>query len=361
MPEKSSSDSADKSRPPTRRRLLEARKEGNVPKSKDLTSAVELAAWLATGAMGAPLLVVKIDGLLEAALRDAAAPSPTDLGVLTAATMRTLVASILVVAAPAALASLVANFLQVGGVLSFKRLSFDLARLNPVDGLGRMFRSENLVELAKAVAKLLIVLVISYVAIRGEVKAAIALTAAGPGAALESLGTMLAGLLAPIVAAGLGVGVLDLLYQRQAYMKRMRMSVRDFREDRRRTQGDPRMKSRRSRLHREWANQSAALAAQRASVVVTNPTHFAVALIYDPAECEAPTVAAKGQDHVARIIREAARDAEVPIVENPSLARALHERVEVDEPVPSELFVAVAEVIVWANRLREQQDMQPDD
>ena len=152
--------------------------------------------------------------------------------------------------------------------------------------------------------------------------------------------------------------MLDAIYQRHAYLKDMKMSRRDIRQETKSNEGDPQIKGRRRQLHREWAQQNMLQAVRRSSAVVTNPTHIAVALHYEPEETELPVVTAKGEGAEAQLIREAAEEAGVPVMENVALARGLYEKIAVDGYITSEFFEAAAHVLRWAASINAEREGQ---
>jgi flagellar biosynthesis protein FlhB len=160
-------------------------------------------------------------------------------------------------------------------------------------------------------------------------------------------------LLAWTVALFALIALLDSAYQRYSFTKKMRMSMRDIKQEMKESEGDPYIKQQRRQLHQEWSQRNAQSAARNANVLVVNPTHIAIAIDYDKETCPVPTIAAKGEEHVARAMREAAEEAGVPIVRNVPLARDLLARAEIGEIVPADLFDIIAEVILWAREARE--------
>jgi type III secretion protein U len=155
------------------------------------------------------------------------------------------------------------------------------------------------------------------------------------------------------VAAFVLVALLDMVWQRHSFIKKMRMSRRDIRQEMKESEGDPYVKQQRQQAHMEWTQRNAQQAARQANVLVVNPTHVAIAIDYDRDDCPVPTVSAKGEDHVARAMREAAEEAGVPIVRNIELAHDLLARGAVGAIVPADLFDIVAEVILWAREVRD--------
>jgi type III secretion protein U len=347
--------SGQKDKPPTWLRLRQARRDGDVAKSRELTQAVGLLVGTLTVLIESPMFV----GVWRQRLEVTFAVVPTALtpdrlinslvgwtGLLSLTTAAVL--------APAAVAGFAVGALQTGLLFAPKKLSPDFTRLNPAGWFQRAFRVEGLVEILKSFAKLGLAILIGRSAVEGALNDVARLPYAGPGGTLMTVDHVLTRLFVSMAVVMIGVGVIDYLYQRFMFLKNMKMTLRDVRHDRKTMEGDPQIKGRRRHLYREWSNHNAAEAARGATVIVTNPTHFAVALTYDPAVHSAPCVAAKGQDSLAATMREAAAEAGVPIIRNPTLARELFARTDIDEQVPEDMFMAVAEVIVWASRLRHQ-------
>ncbi|HJV94408.1 MAG TPA: EscU/YscU/HrcU family type III secretion system export apparatus switch protein, partial [Albitalea sp.] len=181
----------------------------------------------------------------------------------------------------------------------------------------------------------------------------------------QAIGALLWDLTLKLVAWTLAlfalVSLLDAVYQRWSFTKKMRMSLRDIKQEMKESEGDPHIKQHRRQAHQEWSQRNATQAARNANVLVVNPTHVAIAIDYDRETSPVPTIAAKGEDHVARAMREAAEEAGVPIVRNVPLARDLLARGEVGEIIPADLFDIIAEVILWAREVRREVDAQRHD
>jgi type III secretion protein U len=344
---------SDQTELPTRRRLRDARRRGEVAKSKELTSTAGLAAWVAIFALAAPFAYGELAGLF--ALVFDAAPRPSAAAMLRVgeASLRALLVVSVPLLALAGLAGMAMEFVQAGGLFAPQRLAPDAGRLNPVAGVKKMFSQQNLVELAKAAVKTLAVLAMVGAVAWSGAGALLRLPEARPAAVGEAIGALVLAAGAATAFAFFGLSFLDWLYQRHAFLKERRMSRREIRREAREDEGDPQLKARRRQLHQEWATRNVLESVKTASVVVTNPTHVAVALLYEPGDTPVPVVAAKGEDHLARLIRETAEAAGVPILRNVALARGLNERVEVDEYIPAEFFEAVAEVLRWAASVRD--------
>lgn len=361
-------DGGDKTEKPTPKRLQDARKKGDVSKSKEVSSAVGLALWLTLGAMVVGYAVARLSALFESLFvvvgqgwsTTGYAGAVRSLGGQAVEVALLLVAMLVV---PATLVGLLTDFLQAGPVLSFEKLKPKLDHMNPVEGVKRMFTMDNLIEVLKAVVKTALLFVIGWLVVRSALPQIVGL-ARSPDLPPQAVGQLLWQLtlkaLAWTVAIFALVSILDAVWQRHSFMKKMRMSIRDIKQEMKDSEGDPHVKAQRKQAHMEWSQRSATQAARNANALVVNPTHVAIAIDYDKETSPVPTIAAKGEDHVAREMREAAEAAGVPIVRNVPLARDLLARGEVGEVVPQDLFDVIAEVILWAKEVRDDLEAQRD-
>jgi type III secretion YscU/HrpY family protein len=355
-------DGGDKTEQPTSKKLQDARKKGQVPKSRDLTSTVTLLAWLGVLIMASGFIARQFLALMQASL-DAMA-QPFDLAAPAVGTLawQTGVLVTLLAVLPAVLVGILAEFLQAGPVFSADKLKPQAEHLNPVEGIKRMFTMDNVIEVIKSLAKTALLLGIGWLVLRAAAPdAARLLSAPGGVAPLSALleDVTLQTVIWTLVTFLL-VAALDIAYQRHSFTKKLRMSLRDIKQESKEAEGDPHVKQHRKQAHQEWTQRNAQQAARQANVLVVNPTHVAIAIDYDRDSCPVPTVSAKGEDHVARAMREAAEEAGVPIVRNVPLARDLLARGEVGELVPADLFDIVAEVILWAREVRQTLEGQAD-
>ena len=350
--------SGDQTEKPTPKRLKDARREGNVAKSRELSGTVTLLCWLVAAWLAVPLVRGRLQELFQRFLDSmgtAAQAGPRGLQSLYELGWQAF-KTLLLVSVPllvgVSLIGLLVEFLQVGGLFALKRVQPKAEALNPAKGLERMFSQSNLVEVVKSVFKtaaLVAVFVLVLMRVLGEIMR-LPLGAPGDVGAAHWHALMWLGIWTICIFALLSV--LDALYQRYAFIKKLRMSRRDIRQELRDTEGDALVKGRRRQLHREWAQQNMLEAVRKASAVVVNPEHIAVAILYEPGTTELPVVCAKGEDYEAQLIREAAEQAGVPIMRNVELARGLHEKVGLDEYISAEFFRAVAELLRWAETIR---------
>ncbi|HMA50472.1 MAG TPA: flagellar type III secretion system protein FlhB, partial [Magnetospirillaceae bacterium] len=235
---------------------------------------------------------------------------------------------------------------------TWSKLAPNFAKLNPLSGLKRIFSAHGLVEFGKNLAKLSVVVVLFYFVVRDKVRVLPLLPTMELPTILSFLHTVLIRLLLTVLCFQIVIAGADYAWQRFQYFKKLRMTRQEVRDEHKQSEGDPMIKARIRNLRVARARQRMMTAVPKADVVVTNPTHFACALKYDPETMNAPVLVAKGQDLVAFRIRELAKEHDVMIVENPPLARALYAAVEVDREVPPEHYKAVAEVISYVFRLK---------
>lgn len=355
-------DGGDKTEKPTPKKLLDARRKGQVPKSRDLTSTVELAGWLALVALGTAWVGAELASVAEAALR--AVGEPFEMAALRVGgqAWQVLLALSALALLPVVAVGLVTEYLQAGPVFSGDRLKPKAENLNPVEGIKRMFTMDNLIEVLKSIAKALVIGTLGWLLVRSLIGPSAALFGGDIGALAGLLHSATQQVLVWTLVCFVLVAVLDVAWQRHSFTKKLRMSLRDIKQEIKESEGDPYVKQQRQQAHQEWSQRNAQQAARQANVLVVNPTHVAVAIDYDREACPVPRVSAVGEDHVARAMREAAEEAGVPIVRNVPLARDLLARGEVGALVPQDLFDVVAEVILWAREVREtlaRGDAQP--
>ena len=247
--------------------------------------------------------------------------------------------------------AVVANISQVGFLLSGHSMQPQFSRINPLSGLQRLFSSRTLVELLKTVAKVSLIGFFAWQAVQDKGPALVQLSTMEPQAAASTVTGMIMGLIWKVAGAFIALALLDYTYQRWWFDRNLRMSRQDIKDEMRQSEGDPMIRSRLRQRARALARQRMMAQVAKSDVVVTNPTHFAVALKYESGAA-APVVVAKGERLIAQQIKKLAREHNVPTVENKPLAQALFKSCEVGQAVPPELYKAVAEVLAFVYRLR---------
>ncbi|GJQ28162.1 MAG: flagellar biosynthetic protein FlhB [Phycisphaerae bacterium] len=340
---------------PTPRRLEEAREKGQVPKSQDLASAVDLLGALIVLVLLGAFVAGSMVAMMRAVL-DPASPLPTldTLADLTReVAVRGGVAAAPILAAVVFLGVL-SHFIQVGPLLTGDPLRPKWNRLSPIAGVKRILGPRGLVRTGLNSVKMIVVFVVSGLVLAGVVGELAALPRLTPLASLAVVGGHALRLALALLALLLGVGVLDYVFQRWQHTRDLRMTKEQVKDERRSMEGDPKVKAARQRMARQIALQRISQAVPQADVVVTNPTHFSVAIRYDAATMDAPRVVAKGADYLAMRIRQVAAANRVPMVERPPLARALFAGCEVGQEVPPEMYQAVAEVLAYVYRLEHE-------
>jgi flagellar biosynthesis protein FlhB len=345
---------AEKTEQPTAKRLEEARKQGQVPRSTELsTAAVVLTVGGGLHFLGG-YMGGRLNGLMSASLSLTREQALDESQMFS--TVSTEVAYALMTCAPilglTLVAALLAPMLLGGWNLSFEALAPNFTRLNPMTGFGRMFSSRGIVELAKAFAKFIFLALVAIFLLRQKSGELMGLgmepTRAAIAHAMSLTGysfLMLAGTLGLIAAA-------DVPWQIYQHTKSLKMTRQEIRDEMKESDGSPEVKGRIRQMQREIAKRRMMQEVPKANVIITNPTHFAVALRYDEKKMRAPIVVAKGADEIAAKIREIATENLVPIFEAPPLARALFRSVEIGGEIPNSLYVAVAQVLTYIYQLK---------
>ena len=349
-----SNDSGDKTEKPTPKKLQDARKKGDIAKSKDITSTAGMLVILMLAAVALPLLGEQMAALVRASFEVMHEPFELAAPRLGRQAGMTLLLVVGLVVVPVALVGALVEFIQAGPVMSTEKLKPKMENMNPAKGLKRMFSMDNLVELVKSILKTAVVGTIAWLVMRKVLPELPLLVSGRPenvGAALWQTTWLL---LAWAGGSFVLVSAMDLAWQRYSFSKKMRMSMRDIRREMKDAEGDPHLKGQRKQLQQEWAQQGANNAAAGAHVLVVNPTHVAIAIAYDRQDCPVPTVTAKGEDDDALAMRQAAQEAGVPVLRNIELARGLLADAETGEIVPAELFDIIATVVLWAQDVRHE-------
>lgn len=340
--------------PPSAKRLEDARREGQVPRSRYLAHLLLLGGAAALlFVLAAPLLAAGRSLVARGLAFDAALA--TDASRMTQR-LAELAAAGLLAAAPFIVAMLLAALaapLAVGGWIFAPQLAAPkLDRLSPAKGFGRMFSLPALAELAKVMLVAALLGLVGAWYVTSHLDRFAGLAAQSLPAALADFGTLCLTAFALLVAAIAAVAALDVPFQLFQHHRQLKMTLQEARQEEKETQGDPHIKARIRSAQREMARKRMMAAVPRADVVVTNPTHFAVALRYEAGRHRAPLVVAKGADAVAERIKDLARANGVPQLEAPALARALYRHVDIGAEIPAALYNAVAQVLAYVHQLR---------
>lgn len=344
----------ERTEPATGKRIERAREQGDVPRSRELATTLMLlvggsCVWLFSGPV-----VTSLDRVLVATMsfERAAAFDPVVMFDMLAAHLLDVAIALIPIAFMMVLATIAAPLMLGGWLFNVESLAPKFGKLNPISGLSNMFSVNSLVELGKAVLKTLLVGIVAWMAIRSQLDAVLGLGVES----LKTAGAHSAQLLwfsfITMVSALILIAVLDVPYQIWNYGRKLRMTREEVKQEHKESEGDPHIKGKIRAMQRAMARRRMMAEVPTADVVVTNPTHYAVALKYAEGKMGAPKVVAKGADDIAAKIRELAREHKVPLLEAPPLARALHTHTEIGDEIPEALYTAVAEVLAYVFQLR---------
>ena len=361
-------DAQERTEQATPKRLEDARRKGQIPRSRELSAAAVTlvggaALYMLGGQITGQMAEMMRRGL--ALSRDEATDSTFMLPALSNAAADGLWLSMPVLGL-ITLAAIIAPLALGGWSFAGQAMMPQFSRLNPLEGIKRMFAMRSLVELAKAMAKFGVVAVIATIVLWNDAPALMGL---GREPLQQAIGhaIQLSGKALLVISAGLLIiAGIDVPYQLWQYAKQMRMSRQEIREEYKESEGSPEVKGRIRQLQQQMARQRMMQEVPKADVIVTNPTHFAVALKYDEKRMRAPIVVAKGVDVIAAKIREVAGENAVPIFEAPPLARVLYRNVDIGDEIPATLYIAVAQILTYvfqlkvAKRAGQQPPPKPD-
>jgi flagellar biosynthetic protein FlhB len=348
-----SEDKHSKTEKPTAKKLEDAKKKG-VPHSRDLTSVVTLIAAIVALYNTGGYMFSTLKQTCGEILGGVGTYPVTDAGVHSL--MIKLMGVMLSVLGPFMLivivAGLVATMAQVGFSIHSERLEFSFDRLNPVANFGKLFNKDSLVEVVKAILKIAIVGYMAYKILRDEMDSIIYLVESDLGGILEFVKHIAFKLVLHTCGVLLILGVLDLVFVKWRFIERLKMTKQEVKDEHKESEGDPKIKGKIRQMQFQQAQRRLRKIIPTADVVITNPTHYAVALKYDRQSMAAPVVIAKGVDEMAQQIKQIARENSVMLVENRFLARELHAQVQENEQIPESLYAAVAEVLAYVYSLK---------
>ncbi|SDM55706.1 flagellar biosynthetic protein FlhB [Psychrobacillus sp. OK028] len=347
----------EKTEKATPKKRQDSRKKGQVLKSPDVTSAIVLltvfvflfffASFLRTEIFSFFSVTFTKYMLIETLTIDTAIIIYKDMLL----EMAVILLPIMLVAVIAAVA---ANFFQFGLLFTTEPLKFDLKKIDPIKGLKRIFSLKAIIELLKSILKISFIGSVTTLILWTNLEKVLSLSFKTAWDTLATVGwlTGMMGIAASCVL--LFISILDFFYQKFDYEKNLKMSKQDIKDEHKNSDGDPIIKSRIRQRQREMAMRRMMQEIPTADVVITNPTHFAIALKYDDESMDAPTVVAKGADFVAQKIKLIAKENNVVMVENRPLARSMYDQVEVGQRIPDEFFKAVAEVLAYVYRIKQK-------
>jgi len=346
-------DEDDKTEEPTDKKIEDAKNEGNVNKSAEVTGA----AILTLGSMY--LLFFSSYSMSE--IKKMMMFSFSFIGQdmdgsvyysITYTTVMTFLSALLPLFTLILVLVFATNWMQFGFVIT--PLKFDLQKLDPIKGFGNIFGLKKGIEALKLTAKLAIIVAVMFVLFLLTHKKFLAMMDQETSASIASMIDLIFYFLAAILLIIIIFAIMDFYFTRHYYMKSLRMSKQDIKDEFKNMDGDPQVKGRIRRIQMEMSRKRMMADVPDADVVITNPTHYAIALKYDNDVDSAPKMVAKGIDFIAVKIKNIAKDNNIPIIENPSLARALHDQIELEQEIPSEFYRALAEIFSYVYELKKK-------
>ena len=343
----------EKTEPATAKKLKDARDEGKVAKSRELNSAFDLIVLFLCLKIFVSFVGEKFIDIFSYIYENMPDFVKINEGGLSVQAVAGLIASVtlksLLIMLPfmafGFVVTLLVSIVQVGWKVSTKPMKPELSKLNPSNGFKRIFSKDSLFELVKSILKIVIIIYIAYTSIKDNANDLFALYDLGLNQAVALVGTLIINTGIKISIVYLVIGLADFIYQKHKFNEDMKMTKQEVKDEYKNTEGDPQIKGRQRRKMQEVSQKRMMQDVPKADVVITNPTHFAVALKYEAEVSSAPVVLAKGEDYLAQKIKEVARENKIEIVENKPLARMLYHNVDVGAEIPPELYQAVAEVL----------------
>ena len=344
----------------TAKKLKDAREEGKVAKSRELNSAFDLIVLflclkIFVSYVGQKL--ISIFTTIYGQMADFVSINEKDLSTQAVASIFTnVILQWMLIVLPffafGFIIALLVSIVQVGWKVSTKPMKPELSKFNPINGFKRMFSKDSVFELVKSIIKIGLIAYMAYASIRDHQNELFILYDLELKQAVALVGGLVIDVGFKISLVYLIVGIADFVYQKHKFNEDMKMTKQEVKDEFKNTEGDPQIKGRQRRKMQEVSQKRMMQDVPKADVVITNPTHFAVALRYDTKESTAPVVVAKGADYVAQKIKEIAKDNKIEIVENKPLARMIYHNVDLGAEIPPELYQAVAEVLAYVYRLK---------
>ena len=343
----------EKTEPATAKKLKDARDEGKVAKSRELNSAFDLIVLFLCLKIFVSFVGGKFIDIFSyiyenmpdfVKINEGGLSVQAAAGLIASVTLKSLII-MLPFMAFGFVVTLLVSIVQVGWKVSTKPMKPELSKLNPLNGFKRIFSKDSLFELVKSILKIVIIIYIAYTSIKDNANDLFALYDLGLNQAVALVGTLIINTGIKISIVYLVIGLADFIYQKHKFNEDMKMTKQEVKDEYKNTEGDPQIKGRQRRKMQEVSQKRMMQDVPKADVVITNPTHFAVALKYEAEVSSAPVVLAKGEDYLGQKIKEVARENKIEIVENKPLARMLYHNVDVGAEIPPELYQAVAEVL----------------
>jgi len=347
---------AEKTEQPTSRRLNKARRKGQVPQGQELSSAVSILVLVTMTAILGPKLMQWLILQMKQGMSCEISMFADNVAFIHFINAK-IVDSIFIISPiliTLILGSILTGFVVSGRNFATEAINLKFDSINPAKGLERLTNAKSMVHLCVSILKLFFISIIIWFYLRSRLSVLATLRWAWSAQIIAITAKIILGLMIRVCIALLIIGIADTIYQKWKYIKDLKMTRQEVKEEHKDTEGSPEVKHRIRRIQLETALKRMMQEVPKANVVLVNPTHVAVALRYESKTMEAPIVVAKGADHLAEKIREIARAYGVPVIRRPELARTIYSTVDIDNPIPQALYLAVAEVLALIHRLRHR-------
>lgn len=346
----------EKTEKATPKKRQDSRKKGQVAKSQDINTALVFLFLFLYFSFGAKFILEQFLDILAEGFSHNLLFDITEQNVMKVFIdlLPKIAFAVLPIMAVALIGGILTNYAQIGFLFSTETLKFDLKKINPITGAKRIFAMRALVELFKSVLKISCIGLVTFFILWANLKEVLLLAQKGVQDAMPTIGKLIfqMGIAASLML--LFIAILDYAYQRYDYEKNIRMSKQDIKDEHKNTEGDPQIRSKIKQKQRAMAMSRMMQDVPTADVIITNPTHYAVALKYDEQKADAPYVVASGVDFVAQKIKGVAAQHNITMIENRPLARGLYEQAEVGQVIPEEFFKAVAEILAYVYRIQKK-------
>lgn len=358
MAEESSS-GGEKTEEPSAKRRADFRKKGQVAQSKEVQTALLFTFVLLLWIFYTPNFWSGLSHLVSSIWRNLETfdGTPSDTYNLSLFVVKEMAILLMPLFFLVLVIGFFSSIFQIGWLFTTKPITPDFSKLNPIKGFGRMFSMKSAVDLVKSVLKVLLIGWIAYATVYSHFEEALILVETDINETIMFLGRTATLILAKVCGILILIAAIDFLYTRYEMGEKMKMTKQEVKEEFKEMEGDPYIKGQIRRIQQEMARKRMMADVPDADVVITNPTHLSIAIKYDTASMDAPVIMAKGADHVAMKIREIARENEIPLIENPPVARLLHE-IDLGATIPEEMFKAVAEILAHVYSLKNKSKKQ---
>ncbi len=343
----------EKTEPPSPKKIRDARAKGQVARSQEVVTTISLLSVLGVIWAGWDSMIESTIGMMDAVADLAVGDFRINAMTAMIFVFREAASILAPIVATAFVAAVVGNYIQIGAIFAFESISPKLEKVNPVEGVKRIFSLKQLVDIIKAILKIVFLSTLMFFLIKDSIGPYLTSLSCGLACQTEITNTMVHLLLIYSAILFIIVALADFVYQRWEHNKNLKMTKQEVKREYKESEGDPHVKGYRKQLAQELVMGDGGERAQQGTAAIVNPTHFAVIIKYEAETRTLPSVTAKGIGHNAAFLRTEAEKAGVPVFRNVKLARALYFSTDVDDFIPSELYDVIAEVLVWVAQNRE--------